>query len=202
MILAAFQRCVEHGEPYGLELPFTTAKGRRLWIRTTAEAVLDWGRVVKVAGNIMDITTGLDGALLTLFEQTKDQRCLDFCVRSEQYKLAEWNSTVKMDEADKPYNMDDERHAYIFISLCVAQLQLYKLQGGSNPPPATVRQKANVAAPVGGGHVIVFDSRKVIVLLGCLLWLFSEGGEGCGGLAVWGGIDGNACFDDGEYFFA
>jgi hypothetical protein len=78
--------------------------------------------------NMYGVTTGLDGALLTLFEQTKDQRYLDFCVNSEQYKLADWSSTIKMDEPNKPYNMDDERHAYIFMALCVAQLQLYNLQ--------------------------------------------------------------------------
>jgi DUF1680 family protein len=78
--------------------------------------------------NMYGVTTGLDGALLTLYEQTKDQRYLDFCTKFEQYKLPEWNSTIKMDEPNKPYNMDDERHAYIFMALCVAQLQLYKLQ--------------------------------------------------------------------------
>ncbi|MFZ5570214.1 MAG: PAS domain S-box protein [Thermodesulfobacteriota bacterium] len=55
-ILAAFQRCAEQGEPYDFEMPFTTAKGRRLWIRTTAEAVKTDGRITRVVGNIMDIT--------------------------------------------------------------------------------------------------------------------------------------------------
>ena len=78
--------------------------------------------------NMYGVTTGLDGALLTLFEQTKDQRYLDFCTKFEQYKLADWNSTIKMDEPNKPYHMDDERHAYIFMALCVAQLQLHNIQ--------------------------------------------------------------------------
>lgn len=55
-ILAAFRRCAESGEPYDLEFPFNTHKGRRLWIRTTAEAVWQNGRIVKVIGNIVDIT--------------------------------------------------------------------------------------------------------------------------------------------------
>jgi two-component system cell cycle sensor histidine kinase/response regulator CckA len=55
-ILQAFQRCAEHGESYDLEFPFTTAIGRRLWIRTTACPVHDNGRIVSVIGNIMDIT--------------------------------------------------------------------------------------------------------------------------------------------------
>lgn len=55
-IMAAFNLCVEHGEPYNLEFPFTTADGRRIWIQTTGQAVMDGKRVVKVLGNIFDIT--------------------------------------------------------------------------------------------------------------------------------------------------
>jgi PAS domain S-box-containing protein len=56
VVEAAFRRCVEEGEPYNLEFPFTTADGLRLWIQITARPVLEGGRVVKVLGNIMDIT--------------------------------------------------------------------------------------------------------------------------------------------------
>jgi uncharacterized protein len=86
--------------------------------------------------NMYGVTTGLDGALLTLHEQTKDQRYLDFVTKSELYKLGEWNSTIRMDEPGKPYHMDDERHAYIFMALCVAQLQLHDLQ----PDPKLLNQ--------------------------------------------------------------
>jgi PAS domain S-box-containing protein len=56
IVQTVFQRCVDYGEPYDLEFPFTTAKGRKIWIRTVAEAVMDRGQVLKVIGNIMDIT--------------------------------------------------------------------------------------------------------------------------------------------------
>jgi PAS domain S-box-containing protein len=55
-ILSAFKNCAEKGEPYDLEFPFTTAKGRRLWIRTSAQAVREQDRIAKVVGNIQDIT--------------------------------------------------------------------------------------------------------------------------------------------------
>jgi len=55
-VLAAFQQCEEHGKPYDLVFPFTTAKGRRIWIRTVARATKVGGRVIKVLGNIIDIT--------------------------------------------------------------------------------------------------------------------------------------------------
>jgi len=52
----AFQKAVEEGEPYDLELPLTTAGGRRLWVRTTAKVEHRNGKIMRVYGNIMDIT--------------------------------------------------------------------------------------------------------------------------------------------------
>jgi PAS domain S-box-containing protein len=56
VIRGAFNRCVEHGEPYNLEFPFTTVDGRRIWIQTTGHAVMDGNRAIRVLGNIFDIT--------------------------------------------------------------------------------------------------------------------------------------------------
>ena len=55
-ILEAFRRCAEEGRGYDLEAPFTSANGRRLWVRTIAEAVWGGGKIAKVVGNLMDIT--------------------------------------------------------------------------------------------------------------------------------------------------
>lgn len=41
-----------------------------------------------------------------------------------------------MDEPGMPYHMDDERHTYIFMALCVAQLQLHDIQ----PEPRLLTQ--------------------------------------------------------------
>jgi PAS domain S-box-containing protein len=56
VIAEAFQRCAQQGEGYDLEFPFTAADGCRKWIRTTATAEREQDRIVKVVGNIMDIT--------------------------------------------------------------------------------------------------------------------------------------------------
>ena len=56
IVLEAFKDCVEKGQPYDLELPFRTIKGRQIWIRTIAKAIKEKGNIVKVVGNIMDIT--------------------------------------------------------------------------------------------------------------------------------------------------
>lgn len=55
-VFFAFQRCTEHGQDYDIEVPFTTVQGRRLWVRTMGRAVMEGGRVIRVVGNIMDIT--------------------------------------------------------------------------------------------------------------------------------------------------
>jgi len=55
-VLTAFRRCVEQGQPYDLQLPFTTVDGRRLWVRTKALPVEEGTLVVKVIGNLIDIT--------------------------------------------------------------------------------------------------------------------------------------------------
>jgi len=56
IILAAFNRCVEQGEAYDLEFPFTAVNGRRLYIRTIGKPIWDGNRIVMVRGNIADIT--------------------------------------------------------------------------------------------------------------------------------------------------
>lgn len=52
----AFQLACEQGKSYDLELPFTTYTGKPLWIRTTAQAIYEEGKVVRLIGNLLDIT--------------------------------------------------------------------------------------------------------------------------------------------------
>ncbi|MCP3891928.1 MAG: response regulator [Desulfobulbaceae bacterium] len=57
----AFQKCCKEGVGYDYEFPFTTADGRRVWIRTVAKPILNNGKIVKVLGNIIDITEQKQG---------------------------------------------------------------------------------------------------------------------------------------------
>jgi PAS domain S-box-containing protein len=52
----AFQLCVIDGIPYDLEFPFTTAKGRNIFIRTVANRIGDKEIGFRVIGNMIDIT--------------------------------------------------------------------------------------------------------------------------------------------------
>ena len=56
VIEAAFKRLVEEGAPYDLELGLIRADGRRIWVHTSGRPVFEDGRVVRVGGNLVDIT--------------------------------------------------------------------------------------------------------------------------------------------------
>jgi PAS domain S-box-containing protein len=56
IIDAAFKRLVAEGVPYDLELGLIRADGQQVWVRTIGRAVIDGGRVVRVGGNISDVT--------------------------------------------------------------------------------------------------------------------------------------------------
>ncbi len=57
IITDKFNRCVRFGEPYDLELQIISAHGKKLWVRTIAEAVKDSsGRIYMVQGAFQDIT--------------------------------------------------------------------------------------------------------------------------------------------------
>jgi PAS domain S-box-containing protein/putative nucleotidyltransferase with HDIG domain len=55
-VAQAFEKCLNEGTPYDLELPFVTFRGNRRWVRTTGKAVRDGDKIVRILGNIIDIT--------------------------------------------------------------------------------------------------------------------------------------------------
>jgi PAS domain S-box-containing protein len=56
IIRKAFSSAVTLGESYDLVFPFTTGRGSAKWVRTMGQAEVRDGRVVRVFGNIIDIT--------------------------------------------------------------------------------------------------------------------------------------------------
>jgi predicted ATPase/signal transduction histidine kinase/GAF domain-containing protein/tRNA A-37 threonylcarbamoyl transferase component Bud32 len=56
VLLKAFHNACEKGESYDFEFPFTTFKGKQLWIRTTAKPVFENGKIVRLNGNVIDLT--------------------------------------------------------------------------------------------------------------------------------------------------
>ncbi|MCP4259222.1 MAG: hypothetical protein GY774_17195 [Planctomycetes bacterium] len=74
-------------------------------------------------------TTGLEEAMLALYEQTGEKRYLDFCINSR--KLPDWNTELI---EGRWGNL--EGHAYYHLCHCLAQLRLNKLQ----PNPGLMNQ--------------------------------------------------------------
>ena len=57
IITSAFARCVGRGIPFDLELEIFAANGRRAWVRTIGEAVIDEaGAVVLIQGAFQDLS--------------------------------------------------------------------------------------------------------------------------------------------------
>ncbi len=56
VIRAAVQAAIDHGEPWDLELPFVTARGRQLWVRAQGKAVQEGGTTTRLIGAFQDIT--------------------------------------------------------------------------------------------------------------------------------------------------
>jgi PAS domain S-box-containing protein len=56
IIEKAFQRTIDCGEPYDLELEFITAKGNKRWVHTMGRASREDGKTRMVAGTFQDIT--------------------------------------------------------------------------------------------------------------------------------------------------
>jgi len=62
-ISEAFRNCLENGIPYELDCKITTAKGRKLFIRTSGTAVYEGDKIVKAFGVIQDVTESAKKAL-------------------------------------------------------------------------------------------------------------------------------------------
>ncbi len=52
----AYDRAVQTGEPYDLELELVTALGRKVWVQTACSVTMEDGRATKIGGSIQDIT--------------------------------------------------------------------------------------------------------------------------------------------------
>lgn len=50
------QRAIEHAEPFDVELPFVTAAGRAIWVRSVGEAERQAGSATRVFGAFQDVT--------------------------------------------------------------------------------------------------------------------------------------------------
>lgn len=55
-LVAAMEAAAQHNLPYELEIPRTTAKGRKIWIHTQGVPIVSDGKVVAISGFLQDVT--------------------------------------------------------------------------------------------------------------------------------------------------
>ncbi|MFA8385369.1 MAG: PAS domain S-box protein [Pelagibaca sp.] len=81
----AFKECISHGCSFDEMLQVITAKGRKLWVRSTGEAVLDEsGRTMMVQGSIQDLSE-----LVTVRKRAEDAERL-LAMAGRAVKLGGW----------------------------------------------------------------------------------------------------------------
>ncbi len=62
-ISAAVERCINTGESFDLELPFITARKRKIWVRSVGYAEFNNGKPIKLKGAFQNITSMRQAAL-------------------------------------------------------------------------------------------------------------------------------------------
>ena len=74
LILESFTNAIEKNIPYNIEVPFITAKGNNIWVKTKGRAHMENGKALKLYGTIQDVTVRKEAQLqleATLHELTE-----------------------------------------------------------------------------------------------------------------------------------
>jgi DUF1680 family protein len=79
-------------------------------------APADWPKV-----SLINSSIGLEYAMMHLYQQTGDQRYLDFCVQKRS--LQNWAAGIVLGQRTQI-----REHAYGNVGSCLAQLELYRVQ--------------------------------------------------------------------------
>ncbi len=89
LIRAAMDDAIRNGVPWDLELPLTTARGRRCWVRTQGQARMEDGKVVRLVGALQDITEQHQAQELLRLLETCLSRLNDMVVITGAHALGE-----------------------------------------------------------------------------------------------------------------
>jgi len=101
-IREAFNRCMEQGVPWDLELELFTAKKRRLWVRSMGEAVRDdHGKLVRVQGAFQDISERRKAELREKVMEDRLVRTLDAIPDAFVTLDGEWRYTFFNGQAER-----------------------------------------------------------------------------------------------------
>jgi PAS domain S-box-containing protein len=87
VLARAIDRCIQAGEPWDLELPFVTARGRRIWVRAAGRSDFSEGKATRLYGGFQNITEQVRQR-----EALREQAArLDLTVRSADLGTWDWH---------------------------------------------------------------------------------------------------------------
>jgi len=143
VILEAFRKCASEGKSYDMQFPFTTVKGKKLWICTTAKAIQENGKVVRVVSNIMDITE----------QRLAEEKILRF-------------SCIFKDSLNEIYLFETDSLKFIQVNTAAQQNLSYTLEELQNMTPIDIKPDITteafekIVAPLRKGEkkMIVFET--------------------------------------------
>ena len=104
---------------------FNNEKALQVAIKTADYLITNWSSMPpkweeKTTVNLEEATTGIDRAMLTIYRLTGRQKYLDFSIR--QKGLRDWNQQIEIGR-----QLGLHGHIYGFLSMSLAQLELYRL---------------------------------------------------------------------------
>ena len=106
----AFYKAANQGKPYDLELRFISAQGENLWVRTIGQPVYQDGRIIKIVGNILDITD-----IMRSQEQLRKQQQVESTLRELAQSLIRPTSLADMSELvlNAGQKLTQSQHGYV-----------------------------------------------------------------------------------------
>jgi PAS domain S-box-containing protein len=90
VIEAAVEAAVEHAMPFDVELPLTTARGRRIWVRAQGTPERDHDRVTRVYGAFQNITDRRAAGQLERLQRAALHAAADGIVITDRDGTIEW----------------------------------------------------------------------------------------------------------------
>ncbi len=164
----AFLRCTEEGKSYDMEFPITRVDGQRIWIRTKADAVKDGERVIRVVGNIQNITERKQTEQALRFSEAKWRSLFETCPAG----IALANVQGEFLDANPAYLA---QLGYTRDEMAKIRYQDY------TPPKWQEREAQNVAQLKASGVPMYFEKEHIrkdgtvfpVALTG---WVIREGG--------------------------
>ena len=97
VIAEAVRRCLETGEPFDLELPFVTAKGRRIYVRSLGERVIEAGRPARLRGAFQDVTA----------RREREEALRQAEIEAEAARVRLWNAIEAIPDGFVIYDVQD-----------------------------------------------------------------------------------------------